>query len=206
MTLLERIRQRLEAFGQSRDLTLMTKLFCEDLGWGEPARLHATEITIALAPLLRGTAVPVAQMSGLPVYCVEWPQERLPGVTARRAVQRALSPLSTEHVVCYLTQDGRQLAFTWARRRSDGKIELRTLPYEVGSPARTTIERLAQMAFSLNELEAGEPPVTAVVDKLNEAFSVEAVTQQFFDDYQCIFKDLRQRLLDALPATAFRGG
>jgi hypothetical protein len=33
MTLLERIRQRLEAFGQSRDLTHVTKLFCEDLGW-----------------------------------------------------------------------------------------------------------------------------------------------------------------------------
>jgi hypothetical protein len=138
-------------------------------------------------------------MSSLPVYCVEWPQERLPGVTARRAVQRALSPLSAEHVVCYLTQDGRQLAFTWARRRSDGKIELRTLPYEVGSPARTTIARLAKMAFSLDELEAGEPPVTTVVDKLNEAFSVEAVTQQFFADYQSIFEDLRQRLLDALP-------
>jgi hypothetical protein len=199
MTLLERIRQRLEAFGQSRDLTLMTRLFCEDLGWGEPRGFTQRRLQLPSPLSCEVPAVPVAQMSGLPVYCVEWPQERLPGVTARRAVQRALSPLSAEHVVCYLTQDGRQLAFTWARRRSDGKIELRTLPYEVGSPARTTIERLAKMAFSLNELEAGEPPVTAVIDKLNEAFSVEAVTQQFFDDYQCIFEDLRQRLLDALP-------
>jgi hypothetical protein len=122
-------------------------------------------------------------MSGLPVYCVEWPQERLPGVTARRAVQRALSPLSTEHVVCYLTQDGRQLAFTWARRRSDGKIELRTLPYEVGSPARTTIERLAEMAFSPDELgPTGQPSITAVTDKLNRAFDVEAVTKQFYQE------------------------
>jgi len=199
LELLERIRQRLETFGQSRDLTLMTRLFCEDLGWGEPRGFTQRRLQLPSPLSCEVQAVPVAQMSGLPVYCVEWPQERLPGVTARRAVQRALSPLSTEHVVCYLTQDGRQLAFTWARRRSDGKIELRTLPYEVGSPARTTIERLAQMAFSLNELEAGEPPVTAVVDKLNEAFSVEAVTQQFFADYQCIFEDLRQRLLDALP-------
>ena len=199
MTLLENIRQRLEDFGQSRDRNLMTRLFCEDLGWGSPRGLTPRRLQLPSPLTCEVTAEPVAQMSGLPVYCVEWPQEKLPGVTARRAVQKALSPLSTEHVVCYLTQDGRQLAFTWARRRSDGKIELRTLPYEVGSPARTTIERLAKMAFSLNELEAGEPPVTAVVDKLNEAFSVEAVTQQFFADYQCIFEDLRQRLLDALP-------
>ena len=183
MTLLERIRQRLEAFGQSRDLTLMTRLFCEDLGWGEPRGFTQRRLQLPSPLSCEVPAVPVAQMSGLPVYCVEWPQERLPGVTARRAVQRALSPLSTEHVVCYLTQDGRQLAFTWARRRSDGKIELRTLPYEVGSPARTTIERLAKMAFSPDELgPTGQPSITAVTDKLNHAFDVEAVTKQFYQE------------------------
>ena len=183
LELLKRIRQRLEAFGQSRDLTLMTRLFCEDLGWGEPRGFTQRRLQLPSPLSCEVQAVPVAQMSGLPVYCVEWPQERLPGVTARRAVQRALSPLSTEHVVCYLTQDGRQLAFTWARRRSDGKIELRTLPYEVGSPARTTIERLAQMAFSPDELgPTGQPSITAVTDKLNRAFDVEAVTKQFYQE------------------------
>jgi hypothetical protein len=201
MTLLERIRQRLEAFGQSRDLTLMTKLFCEDLGWGEPRGFTQRRLQLPSPLSCEVQAVPVAQMSGLPVYCVEWPQERLPGVTARRAVQRALSPLSAEHVVCYLTQDGRQLAFTWARRRSDGKIELRTLPYEVGSPARTTIERLAKMAFSPDELgPTGQPSITAVTDKLNRAFDVEAVTKQFFANYRRVFDDLRKRLLAQLRA------
>jgi hypothetical protein len=201
MTLLERIRQRLEAFGQSRDLTLITKLFCEDLGWGEPRGFTQRRLQLPSPLSCEVQAVPVAQMSGLPVYCVEWPQERLPGVTARRAVQRALSPLSAEHVVCYLTQDGRQLAFTWARRRSDGKIELRTLPYEVGSPARTTIERLAKMAFSPDELgPTGQPSITAVTDKLNRAFDVEAVTKQFFANYRRVFDDLRKRLLAQLRA------
>jgi hypothetical protein len=201
MTLLERIRQRLEAFGQSRDLTLMTRLFCEDLGWGEPRGFTQRRLQLPSPLSCEVQAVPVAQMSGLPVYCVEWPQERLPGVTARRAVQRALSPLSAEHVVCYLTQDGRQLAFTWARRRSDGKIELRTLPYEVGSPARTTIERLAKMAFSPDELgPTGQPSITAVTDKLNRAFDVEAVTKQFFANYRRVFDDLRKRLLAQLRA------
>jgi adenine-specific DNA-methyltransferase len=103
--------------------------------------------------------------------------------------------------VCYLTQDGRQLAFTWARRRSDGKIELRTLPYEVGSPARTTIERLAKMAFSPDELgPTGQPSITAVTDKLNRAFDVEAVTKQFFANYRRVFDDLRKRLLAQLRA------
>jgi len=199
MTLLENIRQRLETFVQSRDLTLMTKLFCEDLGWGSPRGLTPRRLQLPSPFSCEVQAVPVAQMSSLPVYCVEWPQERLPGVTARRAVQKALAPMSAEHLVCYVTQDGRQLAFTWARKRLDGKIELRTLPYEVGSPARTTVERLEKLAFRLSELEAGEPPVTTVIDRLNAAFSVETVTQQFFADYRHIFADLQRQLLDALP-------
>jgi adenine-specific DNA-methyltransferase len=163
LELLERIRQRLEAFGQSRDLTLMTRLFCEDLGWGEPRGFTQRRLQLPSPLSCEVQAVTVAQMSGLPVYCVEWPQERLPGVTARRAVQRALSPLSTEHVVCYLTQDGRQLAFTWARRRSDGKIELRTLPYEVGSPPAPPLNgwrKWRSVSMNWNRVNHRSPPLS----------------------------------------------
>jgi hypothetical protein len=182
MTTLARIHQKLEAFGQSQEPAMIMRLFCEDLRWGRTCDVTPRKLPLG-APVLREVmATPVAQMSGLLVYRIDWPDDRLPGVTARRAVQKALTPTSTEHLTCYVTQNGRQLAFTWARRRSDGKIELRTLPYEVGSPARTTVERLAELAFSPNELKAGEPPITLVTDKLNAAFSVEAVTKQFYHE------------------------
>ena len=182
MTTLARIHQKLEAFGQSQEPAMIMRLFCEDLRWGRTCDVTPRKLPLG-APVLREVmATPVAQMSGLPVYRIDWPDDRLPGVTARRAVQKALTPTSTEHLTCYVTQNGRQLAFTWARRRSDGKIELRTLPYEVGSLARTTVERLAELAFSPNELKAGEPPITHVTDKLNAAFSVEAVTKQFYHE------------------------
>ena len=213
MATLERIRQKLEAFGHTphagrahEGADMLKALFCEELGWGLPHGF--TQRTLSLgAPVSRQvTAIPVAQMSGLPVYYVAWPDDKPPGKIARRAVQKALAPISAEHLVCYVASDRPQtgqpqggapaVAFTWARKRPDGKSELRTLPYEVGAPARTTIEQLAEMAFSLDELEAGEPPVTVVTDKLSAAFSVEAVTEQFFADYRRIFADLQQRLLD----------
>jgi hypothetical protein len=86
------------------------------------------------------------------------------------------------------------VAFTWTRERPDGKIELRTLPYELGSPARTTVERLAELAFTLEELQHGEPPLPTLTDKLNRAFDVEAVTKRFFEDYKKVFADLQNRL------------
>ncbi len=184
MTTLERIHQTLESCGQNQGNipALITSLFCEELGWGRPRGLMSRTLQPGASVSRQVTAAPVAQMSGLPVYLVDWPDDRLPGTTARRAVQRALDPTHAEHVLVYVARNRRQLAFTRARQRSDGKIELRTLPYDVGSPARTTVERLAELAFSLDELGAGEPPITRVTDKLNAAFSVEAVTKQFYQE------------------------
>lgn len=175
--LLQRIRHHLESGRLSDNLT---PLFCETLRWGAPHGM--TPRSLAVGATL--TAVPVAQLSGLPVLRVDWPEGRLPSVTARRAVQCALKPVHAEHLLCYVTRNGQQVAFVWARTRSsDNKTEIRTLPYEVGSPARTTIERLGELAFSLDELgRFGQPSITAITDKLNSAFNVEAVTKQFYQE------------------------
>ena len=193
-TILYRIENILNS-GNSPDK--LGKLFCQILNWGAPRGLTPRLLNIG-APMSQNLTIqPVAQLSGLPVYRVVWPGDRLPGITARRAVQRALKPMHAEHLLCYITQDARQLAFTWARERPDGKIELRTLPYEAGSTARTTIERLAELAFTLDELDHGQPPITTVTDKLDRAFDVEAVTRRFFEDYKKVFATLQNQLVNA---------
>lgn len=193
-TLLQRIHSCLNAAGSPQKLG---ELFCQTLHWSAPRGLMSRTLDLGAPIRASITLDPVAQLSGLPVYRVVWPGDRLPGITARRAVQRALKATHAEHLLCYVTQDARQLAFTWARERSDGKIELRTLPYEAGSTARTTIERLGELAFSLDELTHGEPPITAVTDKLDRAFDVETVTRRFFDDYKKVFATLQRQLFSA---------
>ncbi|MDZ7337127.1 MAG: BREX-1 system adenine-specific DNA-methyltransferase PglX [candidate division KSB1 bacterium] len=193
--LLDTIHERLNS---GRLASQLQPLFCETLGWGSAGHLPPRDLAVG-APVGRTVAVhPVAQLSGLPVFRVDWAGEKPPGVTARRAVQRALKPVHAEHLLCYVTSDQKQVAFVWARKRTDQKVELRTLPYEVGSPARTTMERLAELAFRLDELgPTGQPPITAVTDKLTAAFSVEAVTKRFFEDYKTVFADLQERLAEA---------
>jgi hypothetical protein len=178
--LLQKIQSQLNAGRLSANLT---PLFCETLRWGAPRGMAPRALAVGAPISATLTAHPVAQLSGLPVYRVDWPEDRLPGITVRRAVQRALKPIHVEHLLCYVANDQKQAAFVWARKRGDDKIELRTLPYEAGTPARTTIERLGELAFSLDELGAtGQPPITAVTDKLNTTFNVEAVTKQFYQE------------------------
>jgi len=178
--LLHQIQTRLNAEPLADNLT---PLFCETLRWGAPRNLAPRSIATG-APVGRTlTAVPVAQLTGLPVFRVDWPEDRPPTVTQRRTVHRALTTVHAEHLLCYLARDRRQASFVWARKRAENKLELRTLPYEVGAAARTTIERLGELAFSLEDLGLfGQPSITAVTDKLNAAFSVEAVTKQFYQE------------------------
>jgi adenine-specific DNA-methyltransferase len=162
--------------------TELSRLFCEVLHWNAPRGLAPQSLQVG-APVNRTlTLHPVAQMAGLPVFRIDWHEARTPTLTARRAVQRALAPTYAEHLLCYVSASGSELAFTWARRRPDGKTELRTLPYTVGAPARTTLERLAELHFSFQELLHGEPSIAALTDRLNHAFDVESLSRQFYQE------------------------
>jgi len=174
----------------------LAALFSETLMWGRPqAQAFSREVRVDQGEKAELTFRPVAQLSGLPVFRVDWPYDKPPNITQRRAVHRALAPTYLEHLLAYVTADGRQATFVWARQRAERKVEMRALPYAVGSPARTTVEQLGELAFTLHELGlSGEPPVTAVTDKLNAAFDIDAVTKEFFADYQHVFGELRQEL------------
>jgi adenine-specific DNA-methyltransferase len=131
-------------------------------------------------------------MAGLPVFRIDWHEPRLPTLTARRAVHRALASHYAEHLLCYIVYEHtpsaqssktpKMIAFTWAQKRADGKTELRTLPYEVGTPARTTIERLAMLHFSLEDLMRHRPTIGQLTDKLNQAFEIESLSRQFYQE------------------------
>lgn len=171
-------------------------LFCEVLLWGHPqGQTLRRDIRLDGDTKIEVGFVPVAQLGGLPVLRVDWPLNHLPTVTQRRAVHSALAAAHTEHLLAYVTQDGRQASLVWARQRPNQKVEMRALPYAVGSPARTTIEQIAELAFTIQELGLfGEPPFTEVADKLNAAFDVEAVTTRFFTTYRALFEAAEQRI------------
>lgn len=163
-------------------------LFCQTLNWG---RLPGAgqQLTIGAPWNYTLTAIPVAQLGALPAFRIDWPGEKLPNVTQRRAVYHQLSQVAFEHVLCYVADGGKRLAFVWARDRGGKRVELRTLPYEVGAHARTTIERLGALAFRLDEFDMfGHVSPTLVADRLNTAFDVEAVTKEFFTQYREAFQ------------------
>ena len=199
-TLLSNIQRSLDHAKQPNS---MRDLFCQTLGWGKGQ--GAGQTIVITAPVSQTlTAKPIAQLGTLPVFQIDWPDTALPNVTQRRAVYHKLSQAALEHLLCYVTSDGKRLAFVWARDRGGKRVELRTLPYEVSTHARTTIERLSALAFHFNEFDMfGAVSPTLVVTRLNTAFNVEAVTREFFTSYGKAFK-LAEQLITGVADEARR--
>ncbi|MBP1469014.1 Eco57I restriction-modification methylase domain-containing protein [Candidatus Chloroploca sp. M-50] len=191
MSLLATIQQHLDAAAQAESLR---DLFAQTLGWGRLAGA-GQQLRVGAPVQLTLVAQPLAQLGGLPVFRLVWPEAKPPTVMQRRAVYHALAPVAREHLLCYVTQDGRHVAFVWARDRGGQRVELRTLPYEQGSSARTTLERLAVLAFRFDDFDLfGELPTARVLERLNEAFDVEVVTRQFFATYRACFEQAEAAL------------
>ncbi|MFV9507092.1 MAG: DNA methyltransferase [Oscillochloridaceae bacterium umkhey_bin13] len=181
------IQQHLDTADQPHRLR---DLFAQTLNWGRP---QGRGQTVRVGAPVQQTLVaePVAQLGGIPVFQINWPAATVPNVTQRRAVYHALAQVAIEHLLCYVTQNGRQVALVWARDRGGKRVELRTLPYEQGTSARTTVERMAALSFAFDEFDMfGAIAPTRVLDRLNAAFDVEMVTKQFFATYRQCFEQV----------------
>ena len=191
--ILDEVRERLDSGPRGN----LSSLFRESLLW---SGWRSAEMQLDVgAPLSRLVKlIPIARMAGVPVFMVEWDSESLPRVVEKRAVHRALASKAARHLLVYVTSDDRQAAFVWAESRRVGgrnRVETRTLPFVAGSPARTTVEQLAKLAFDPGEFDLlGEVPPSLVLERLKAAFDVEAVTTRFFSSYKNVFEATRDAI------------
>jgi len=186
------VKEILDADAPSESLS---ELFCEALNWGQSDR-PPQEIKVGQPVDDTFTVHPVAELGGVPVFRLHWPKEQLPLVTEKRAVYRQLQKTAREHLLCYVTEGEDNIAFVWAREQEEkSRAEMRTLPFEQDSGARTTVEQLAELKFSIEELGLmKDPGVSAVIDRLDNAFDVERVTDEFFDTYEEIFSQAEESI------------
>ncbi len=167
------------------------------LGWGRPRGLRGFPVDADEATWTE----PVALLGGVGVYRLD--VEALPSLTLRRDHLRRVEGLHRGALLIYRTPDG-CLAFSYARiRETGGAPEVRTLRYEPGVPARTTLDRLAGLRFTTHDLGlAGDPGPTAVSGRLRDAFSVESVSDAFFREYRSAFERVRGAIVGIDDADA----
>lgn len=143
----------------------LRRLFGQELAWSIEQGSQPLQVGRPIHQTV--TLEAIASAAGVRIYRLA--RQKLPTLTERRAIMRALLSFAAEHIVVYCATG--EVAFVWANRRHDSTersvIELRTLTYTADEPARTTIEQLAELALpsTVSQLDpafsSASPPPSA---------------------------------------------
>jgi hypothetical protein len=167
-------RKHLEAFD-------FKKLFVEVLGWGhgggKPTTLVVDGASYHLAP--------VAELGGMAVYqCEPQAGEGQPPMPARRKIERHVSQTAFEHITIFTDRAHTKATWHWVKRGA-GSSRTREHTYTRGQPGDSLLQKLAGIAFKLEELDAdGRVTIGAVTGKVTKAFDLEKVTKKFYEDFK----------------------
>lgn len=173
----QQMRACLQAFDFKR-------LFVEELGWNNYAtRVAPTEIdgvTYSFAP----TAV----QGGMVVVTCTASDGNIPPSGVRRKIDKHISGFHFEHLIIFLDKDAQGAAQTslwWWVKREDGKTKPRTFTYRRGSMGDALLQKLAGIAFAIEDLDdEGQVSIATVTSKVKKAFDVETVTKKFYVQFQ----------------------
>ena len=155
-----------------RDFDLQT-LFREHLGWDNcRTRVDVTvgDYSITLAG--------VAQKRGFTAFeCSSIPDRAM-----RLKIDHQVARSSREHLVIYSDQDKGQQIWQWIRREPGLPMASRELRFDINQSGDLLIQRLEQIAVSLEEEE--NITVVDVVGRARAAFDVDKVTKRFYDRFK----------------------
>ncbi len=156
-------------------------LFIEELGWNRPPR--ALPLQIAAGERQYALSL-LAEKSGFQVFaCPLAPDEPVPDANTRLKLERQLTPLAAEHLLVFLDAAQTTQFWQWARREPNAPIKLFKETYTKGSSGERLAQKLALLAFSLEEEERGIS-VTEVARRTRQAFYAEKVTRSFYAKFK----------------------
>jgi hypothetical protein len=156
-----------------------TRLFVEELGWD---RYQAAPIAVAVdghSFELR----PVAQKRGMVVYaCQPGEDGFIPDHATRHRIERQAAKAAYEHLLVYVDEKKTIQVWEWVRREPGRPAASRQHTYRVDQAGDSLIQKLLQLAFTLEEEES--LTIATVAGRARRAFDVERVTKRFYERFQ----------------------
>ncbi len=153
-------------------------LFIEKLGWNHyKARL---EISVD-GWMFRLSAI--AEKCGMVAFvCDPTAGGLIPGFPTRRKIERLVAKNTHEHLIIFTDEKRRIQIWQWVRREQGKPVACREYPYSVGQPGDSLIQKIRDLAVSLEEEEG--LTLLDVTGRARKAFDVERVTKRFYDRFK----------------------
>jgi hypothetical protein len=169
-TSLSNIRQYLKQFE-------FKKLFIEELGWD---RYSGTLDIPVDGQIFKLSAI--AQKRSMAVWLCEPDAEgNIPQQAILVKVERQVTKSSFEHLIVYQNKVKKQQLWQFAKREA-GRPTYRTHRFDLNQSGESLAQKLAQVAFSLDEEE--KTTLIDVTRRVSAAFYIEKITKQFYEAFQ----------------------
>src|SRR5207302_719624 len=130
--------------------------------------------------------VPVAELGSMVVYtCEQQPSDGVPSPTLRKKIDQQVSKLAFEHILIFLDKARTQATWLWVKKEPGKTAKSREHTYHEGQPGHLLLQKLAGIAFKIEDLDAeGQISITKVSDAVKHSFDVEKVTKRFYDEFK----------------------
>jgi len=157
-------------------------LFVEELGWNicknPPTNIEVDANSFKLTPF--------AEQGGMVIYLGE-PMEdgNIPPSNMRRVIETKITKQTHEHMVIFVDKERVKSVWQWVRRQRGKQTASREHAYTKGQPGDSLLQKLAGIAFSIDDLdEEGRLAITEVTGRVAKAFDIEKVTRRFYDEFK----------------------
>ena len=157
-------------------------LFVEELGWNicnnRPVDVQVDTQTFCLTPF--------AEQGGMVIYVGESPEDgTIPPSNIRRVIETRITKLTHEHMIVFVNKERTRSVWQWVRRQQGKQTAAREHTYYKGQPGDSLLQKLAGIAFSIDDLdEEGRVAIAEVTGRVTKAFDVEKVTRRFYDEFK----------------------
>ena len=168
-------RDKIKKYLENFDLR---SLFIEELGWDHGG--NDMEVPVGSRSF---SLEAIAHKRGFVAYqFVGDSEEAFPEHTTRQKIEKAVAKTVREHLIVYTSHDRNTLYWQWVKRER-GRPDLpRQHIYYRGQPGEALIQKLEQLAFTLDEED--DTTIVEVSGQVCAAFDVEKVTKKFYEHFK----------------------
>ncbi|WP_448541790.1 DNA methyltransferase, partial [Roseiflexus sp.] len=165
-------------------------LFREHLGWDN----HNQRLEVAVGDQTYALTA-VAQKRGFVAFTCP----TIPDRATRLKIDNHVTRSAREHFVIYVDRPGGQQVWHWVRREPGKPLASRDHRFYVSQSGDPLIQRLNQIAVSLDEEE--RITVVDVAGRARAAFDVDRVTRRFYDRFKAEHEAFR-KLIQGITSDA----
>lgn len=167
------LRQYLQEFELKR-------LFIEELGWNN----YTSRIRDFQVDGITYKFAPVAEQGGMVIITCEASDGNIPSKGALYKIDKYITQLAFEHIIIFVDGEKSTSLWLWIKH-DDGNSKFRPHTYRRGQSADALLQKLAGIAFEIDELDnEGKISIAAVTSKVQQSFDKEPLIKKFYGEFK----------------------